>query len=62
MIRKVKNYNPLVKKPFKEKDIQSIANEKSLIKDMFKDMVSLMLETETKESLGYSKYERNDAA
>lgn len=59
MSRKVKNVNPLVKKIFQENDIQNIADAQSLMKDMFKDMVSLMLEAEMDETLGYSKYERN---
>ncbi len=61
MSRKAKNINPLVKKIFQENDIQNIADAQSLMKDMFKDMVSLMLEAEMKETLGYSKYERNNA-
>ncbi len=59
MSRKVKNINPLVKKIFQENDIQNIAEAQSIMKDMFKDMVSLMLEAEMDETLGYSKYERN---
>ncbi|GLI57794.1 hypothetical protein PM10SUCC1_33080 [Propionigenium maris DSM 9537] len=62
MSRKAKNVNPLVKKIFRENDIQNIADAQSLMKDMFKDLVSLMLEAEMEETLGYSKYERNDAA
>ncbi len=61
MSRKAKNVNPLVKKIFQENDIQNIADAQSPMKDMFKDMVSLMLEAEMEETLGYSKYERNDA-
>ncbi len=59
MSRKVKNINPLVKKIFQENNIQNIAEAQSIMKDMFKDMVSLMLEAEMDETLGYSKYERN---
>ncbi len=59
MSRKVKNINPLVKKIFQENDIQNIAEAQSIMKHMFKDMVSLMLEAEMDETLGYSKYERN---
>ncbi len=62
MSRKVKRVNPLVKKIFQENDIQNIADAQSLMKDMFKDMVSLMLEAEMEETLGYPKYGRNDAA
>ncbi len=61
MSRKAKNVNPLVKKIFQENDIQNIADAQSLMKYMSKDMVSLMLEGEMEETLGYSKYERNDA-
>ncbi|GLI54512.1 hypothetical protein PM10SUCC1_00270 [Propionigenium maris DSM 9537] len=61
MSRKAKNVNPLVKKIFQENDIQNIADAQSLMKDMFKDMVSLMLEAEMEETLGYSKYERSNA-
>ena len=59
MSRKVKNMNPLVKKIFQENDIQNIADAQDLMKEMFKDMVSLMLEAEMDETLGYSKYERS---
>ena len=58
MSRKVKNVNPLVKKIFQENDVQNIAEAQSLMKNMFKDMVSLMLEAEMDETLGYSKYDR----
>jgi len=57
MSRKVKKVNPLVKKIFQENNIQNIADVKELMKDMFKDMGSLMLEAEMDETLGYSKYE-----
>ena len=53
MSRKVKNMNPLVKKIFQENDIQNIADAQDLMKEMFKDMVSLMLEAEMDETLGY---------
>ena len=62
MCRKAKNVNTLVKKIFQENDIQNIADAQSLMKDMFKDIVSLILEAEMEETLGYSRYERNDAA
>lgn len=52
MSRKVKNINPLVQKIFQENDIQNIADAQSLMKDMFKYMVSLMLEAEMDETLG----------
>ncbi len=42
--------NPLVKKIFQEKDIQNIADVQDLMKDMFKDMVSLMLGAEMDEA------------
>ena len=58
MARKSRNVNPLVKRIFEENDINNIAEAQSVMKDMFKDMVSLMLEAEMDETLGYSKHER----
>ena len=46
MARKSRNVNPLVKRIFEENDINNIAEAQSVMKDMFKDMVSLMLEAE----------------
>ena len=60
MARKSRNVNPLVKRIFEENDINNIAEAQSVMKDMFKDMVSLMLEAEMDETLGYSKHERVD--
>lgn len=59
MSKKAKNINPLVKKIFEENDIENISDAQNIMKDMFKDMVSLMLESEMDETLGYSKYGRN---
>lgn len=58
MARKPRNVNPLVKRIFEENNINNIAEAQSVMKDMFKDMVSLMLEAEMDETLGYSKHER----
>ncbi len=48
--RKAKNVNPLVKKIFQENDIQNIADAQSLIKNMFIDIVSLILDAEMEET------------
>ena len=53
MSKKAKNVNPLVRKIFQENDIQNIADAQSLMKDMFKDMVSLILEAEIEETLSF---------
>ncbi|MGB6127718.1 MAG: hypothetical protein WBG30_03120, partial [Psychrilyobacter sp.] len=52
MIKKAKNINPLVKKIFEENDIENISDAQNIMKDIFKDMVSLMLESEMDETLG----------
>lgn len=62
MAKKLNSENPLVKHLIQENNIKTAADAQFLLKNLFKDMVNVLLEAELDETLGYEKYERSENA
>lgn len=60
MAKKLNSENPLVKHLIQENNIKTAADAQFLLKNLFKDMVNVLLEAELDETLGYEKYERSE--
>ena len=59
MARKNSEVNPLVKQLIEENKIKSADDAQDFMKNMFKDMVNILMQAEFDESIGYDKYTEN---
>ena len=62
MARKNSEVNPLVKQLIEENKIKSTDDAQDFMKNMFKDMVNILMQAEFDESIGYDKYDRESSA
>lgn len=62
MARKNSEVNPLVKQLIEENKIKSANDAQDFMKNMFKDMVNILMQAEFDESIGYDKYDRESSA
>ena len=62
MARKNSEVNPLVKQLIEENKIKSADDAQDFMKNMFKDMVNILMQAEFDESIGYNKYDRESSA
>ena len=58
MARKNSEVNPLVKQLIEENKIKSADDTQDFMKNMFKDMVNILIQAEFDESIGDDKYDR----
>lgn len=61
MARKNSEVNPLVKQLIEENKIKSANDAQDFMKNMFKDMVNILMQAEFDESIGYDKYDRESS-
>lgn len=57
MKRKV---SPIAKAILENNNVENMADIQGLMKNLYKDMISILLESEMEETLGYSKHERSN--
>ena len=62
MARKNSEVNPLVKQLIEQNKIKSADDAQDFMKNMFKDMVNVLMQAEFDEAIGYDKYDRESSA
>ena len=62
MARKNSEVNLLVKQLIEENKIKSADDAQDFMKNMFKDMVNILMQAEFDEAIGYDKYDRDSSA
>lgn len=62
MARKNSEVNPLVKQLIEENKIKSVNDAQDFMKNVFKDMVNVLMKAEFDESIEYDKYDRESSA